>query len=1015
MATLVKARKVINMRDTRYQDSQVIKSGSIKPGCQPQPVCDDSQCLNGCKCSAMGSHCDNSFIPFFGPNCSQPEVGYKFYVERVPGLVTYSYVPSISTSADDISFGFITCKKSGTLAKISGRDNFESIKIYLDDGRIRADTKLGRPSTGSIMSSRKYSNSKLYIVQYRRNGLNVNLIIIDPATGQILEQNSSPIIGTVSQLEGVTKVEVGSEYNQANGQYENPFDGVVIGFKHGGHNIFQLAKNSARGSEVKRPGTSPLTSNPVAAFTCTQEEGVCGPDRPTCMNYGVCMNNRCNCTLTAYAGPTCEEEPEGHYYGWYNFKPGVVIHEYPNSVTTFEDYLAIGLMTYEPDGTIFRVENVDGTQYYDLRLVDGHAQLEYRLADNPKIITEDRMTLNSRDHEYHVIRMNRTRNQITFYVNGYQINMTDNEINNIPFRGQKYLMSGGITKNINNIQILDDWNGILAGLRYNNEYMYWKQFDSSTIIKEGDVEIAGHPFRLKFEPPPTCPVCLNGGVKLPDSHVCDCTYTGFAAPCCEKRDGLFGFHMKKDGNNAVIVYRNDSMYTDLNSHKLSVSFRTANGWEDGEIIRVQTEDGQQFILVELVNNRLRFRYQLCGQRREEIFQGVDVRQQADHKVTVSRNRKLGYVELDGTTRGIEFPDCDFNPSLVYTGGSWNGSHVTSGHYGIIWGAVYNGNDIVEITRNPGAVAKGIIVHAPGGDSWDIIPYPWPPLCDKGDVGCGATMVSDSPAGGAGATLSKIGPAVIVPGGIKTPPLVPVNTGAIIAAIMGGLLFSSAIAFAAVGMKPGFFALSKGGFGGGTAYVPVADGPPAGAFPTSNGNYAMGVGIDSYTAGGGGGGGGSQVGSRLSHYEESMESRFDATDGGMAAGTMNGGAVMNGGGGGGGYNAYNQSSSWYTRNETLQNEAMGYGAGGGSTIGGYGRGAGGYPGSVAGGSVSGSVYGFGTVTNPDQAFITLSEDIAVDNVVLTADGRYVVTGSNLGPPQVWNTNVSCPVIPIFSLI
>ena len=35
----------------------------------------------------------------------------------------------------------------------------------------------------------------------------------------------------------------------------------------------------------------------------------------------------------------------------------------------------------------------------------------------------------------------------------------------------------------------------------------------------------------------------------------------------------------------------------------------------------------------------------------------------------------------------------------------------------------------------------------------------------------------------------------------------------------------------------------------------------------------------------------------------------------------------------------------------------------------------------------------------------SEEIRVDCVHLTADGRYVVTGSIFGPPQVWDLRVS----------
>lgn len=1007
MATFVKARRLFDIGNEIYQDAEVRTSGSVVRGCQVQPVCESSQCLNSCVCSASGAFCDSSTLPFVGQFCERPDIGYKFYVDRTPGHVQLVYLPPISTDGDKISFGFITCKESGTLAKISGQSRNEYIKIYLQRGRIVVEYQLGGTAVGQLKTSRKYSDSKLYTVQFERSGLQGELLVRDPAARQLLETKATLISGRDTRLDNIEQVEVGSEYDMASGGHLNPFDGVIIGFKHGINNVFRLTAGTARGTSMKLPGTSLLSDDPISAFECITDLGVCGPDRQTCQNFGVCMNNQCNCTLTAYTGSLCNEHPVGHYYGFKDFKPGFVKHEYPSAVTTYKDYLAIGVMTYEPNGTIFRVESVDGTQYYDVRLVNGKAQLEYRLADNQiRVIKEDRVDLNSRDSIYHVIRMNRTGSNITFYVDDLQMRIEDINIANVPFRNQKHLMSGGVMWADQN-KIEDDWNGILGGLNYNSKFMYHIPFDSNTIGKFGDVEIPPVPYKLKFPPPPQCQSCSNGGLML--DGACDCMYTGFGGICCATRVGLWGFQTKKVGGNSVVIYQNNSM-GGSRVDDLSVSFRTADGWSDGEMVRIASKDGLQYMVVEIVNDQARVRYNLCGTEYIENFQTVSVREQRDHHIRLHRNGNGGYIELDNIKRGVNFPGCDvFSPSIIYTGGAWNGSHASSGHYGILWGVNYNGKDIVDITRRFDAKANGITVHSDGIDNFDIVPYPWPALCSKGslDPACSITPPPPLPGGGAGGIIPNIGvPIVPVPVPVETAPGVrAVPMGAIIAAVMGGLLFSSAIVFAAAGMKPGFFALSKGmaaGAGGKGAYVPVVD--KAGAFPVSNGgNYIGTVGMEEYGAGAG-----SQAGSRRSQYEESFtqESRFDGTDGGMIAagmnGGMNGGAMMNGGG----YNnTYNTTSSWYQRNETLQNEAMAAGYGGGSTIGGYGRGGAGYAGSVAGGSVSGSVYGFGTVTNPDQAFITLSEDIAVDNVVLTGDGRYVVTGSNLGPPQVWNTNVS----------
>lgn len=35
---------------------------------------------------------------------------------------------------------------------------------------------------------------------------------------------------------------------------------------------------------------------------------------------------------------------------------------------------------------------------------------------------------------------------------------------------------------------------------------------------------------------------------------------------------------------------------------------------------------------------------------------------------------------------------------------------------------------------------------------------------------------------------------------------------------------------------------------------------------------------------------------------------------------------------------------------------------------------------------------------------MGEEVRVDCCLMTADGHSVVTGSSLGPPQVWNMNV-----------
>lgn len=999
MATLFKAKKLIDLGNENFQDIEIRNARSVVRGCQPQPLCEANKCLNGCKCSPGFSHCDNTWAPFHGPHCNTSDIGFKFFVQNVPGQVTLRYEHKESTTMDKISFGFITCSENGLLAKITAKGEY--IKLYLESGRIVAEYLLGGVVPGKIITDRTYNDERMYTVNFIRNGLQGTLTVISPSTGQVVERKATTASGPDNQLNELSLLEIGSEHR--NGQYFTPFKGMIFGFKYNGYVVFPLAQAFSRLTGIKTPGTEFVSSSAVKSYKCdiVIPLGDCGPGRPECKNFGVCQNNRCNCTLTAYRGTHCEDEPIGHYYGFTNWKSGLALHEYPQGVTTMNDYFAIGVMTYEPNGTIFRVESTDGTQYYDVRLVNGKAQLEYRINNRHEVIVEDRITLHSEDDVYHVIRMNRTGEKINFFVDELQRTKIDTNIAGVPFRNQQKLMSGGMTRPNRPNHIEDPWYGILGGLYYNGKFLYHMQFDGSTYRKFGDLANAPHPFALKKRPKPICEKCYGG--RHTEALTCDCLYTGKVGPCCNAyNDQLWGFHLKKYDGDSVLIY-NGSDLSGKGSDEMSVSFQTARGWGDGQLFRIENKDGTRYLVVEIVDTFARVRHNLDGTLVTTTFDAADVQNQGYHTIRINRNGATGTsIDLVGVSKRTyeAQPNSEiFDASVIYVGGKYvSRSEVEMGHYGIIWGVDVNGVSVVDKARGVGTSGGSVSIVDEGESNFNIVKYPWPALCDKGTPGCPGVPVPPLSPGGNGAVIPEIGLGVVP----VTKPVVTSfldNPAALVGAIMGGLIFSSAIVFAAAGMKPGFLALSKKFASGMGGYVPVSDGK-ANAFPVSNGgNYLISTGMAEYA----GAGGGSQAGSR-SQYEESYVQE-SVVDGGMVAGGMNGG-TMNGGtmNGGGGYNAFNSSSSYY-RNETLENQHAGYGGGGGgSTIGGYGAGRG-YAGSVAGGSIAGSVYGFGTVTNPDQAFITLSEDIAVDNVVLTADGRYVVTGSNLGPPQVWNTTVS----------
>lgn len=268
------------------------------------------------------------------------------------------------------------------------------------------------------------------------------------------------------------------------------------------------------------PDFQKYASSAILLDTCQDINGVCPSGSNPCQNNGVCTPGittfTCNCDLTAYAGPRCEAYPLGLYIGKKGLD-GIVTYTYKNTMNSDKDNIALGFMTYRPDGILSRFDNLYGTEYIEIRLENGFLVAEYDTGDGAQTVVIDNIKYN--DGNYHVVNFYRDSDGSRFYVDGYSKDLTHSGAHSI-FDNLQYVYIGG--RQDSNGAVMNAYNGIIGGLYYNrNRFIDLAHANDNniewsgdlTMIKDGQYILVPP---IVITPPPRTPVPpLDGNIIIP--------------------------------------------------------------------------------------------------------------------------------------------------------------------------------------------------------------------------------------------------------------------------------------------------------------------------------------------------------------------------------------------------------------------------------------------------------------------------------------------------------------------
>ncbi|CAH1790210.1 unnamed protein product [Owenia fusiformis] len=243
---------------------------------------------------------------------------------------------------------------------------------------------------------------------------------------------------------------------------------------------------------------------------CTDALTVCHPE--LCQNGGICVSTGfdsyyCDCNMTSYVGKTCKTEANGFRYGFDNGEgPGIIVHDLRPPSNYDIDKLAFGFMTWYPTGTLIRVESSKNKgEYIIAKLDNGKIVLEYNVDGTVHRLVEGRKRFD--DGNYHVVRFVRTNNNATLHVDSHIPNVFTHSSTAKRRFDRVSLMKVGGNKDADG-NIIDYFNGIIAGVYYNGYRVLDKAVAGETLMS-GDIRQAAHLFHL---PKPTPPVGPVGGV-----------------------------------------------------------------------------------------------------------------------------------------------------------------------------------------------------------------------------------------------------------------------------------------------------------------------------------------------------------------------------------------------------------------------------------------------------------------------------------------------------------------------
>ncbi|CAL1547650.1 unnamed protein product [Lymnaea stagnalis] len=225
--------------------------------------------------------------------------------------------------------------------------------------------------------------------------------------------------------------------------------------------------------------------------------------KTTCNNGGVCHDHHnngttwCDCSKTAYAGPTCTDEPLGYYFRpqGRQYLDGMLVYRYPPLDQGYneQDEIILGVMTEEKNAVLTKLISDIFNDYVEIKLVNGYVVATYD-TDGKGASTITNSDVDISDGRYHIIRFLRTKDKGTLMVDSnIAVNTHANAHGN--FDRPNKIFIGGIYQG-KKIVSGTGFGGIIGGLYVNGRLIFPYASDNVNVEFYSDVEKAAHPFKL---------------------------------------------------------------------------------------------------------------------------------------------------------------------------------------------------------------------------------------------------------------------------------------------------------------------------------------------------------------------------------------------------------------------------------------------------------------------------------------------------------------------------------------
>ncbi|XP_021341144.1 neurexin-1a-like isoform X3 [Mizuhopecten yessoensis] len=640
--------------------------------CRPsEPQCMTRPCINNGQCSEGWNRyvCDCKATRYVGDFCQTEAATLAFDSAQ---FMKITLDKESHTEAEDISLRFRTQHPNGLLFMTSSYRSFDSMALYLENGLVKLEIRVGSGSKILTIGRRRLDDDQWHTVIIKRRGSQVELSLDNdnpigdyiPVSYTMVLYVKNLVLGYADSLPrnarelNLRRMEVGRMVQDDNRlrQYSG-FVGSMQQFIFNGHHFFEMAKSQ----DIQNIETTarfltdePMLMNPV---TFKSKEAYAQLEK-----------------LSAYL----------EFSVYFKFK------------------------TTEPDGLIM-YNGGRGQDFLAFELQGGYLHYVYNTGAGAKRVVVNTINRLS-DNEWHDVRLLRpVMDKQTIRVDDQHPtveNMHGSDTLHFNLEGMLYV--GGVSKTMYNslpklISSRHGFQGCLASLDLNgprpdilNDSI--KVFSSIARGCQGLKALIDRPSNNCHQY-----ACLNEGrcVQQWNSYTCDCDMTSYTGPMCTDASVSYTFGL---GTPGILIYNYpESKRTNTKYDQMALGFRTMQ--RNALLVRVESITNEDYIEVQLVDGNVFVVYNM-GTDNHPL--GQLLRKHNNGNYHVIRFTRSG---ANATLQINEGPIVHKNPTgeqlsvfneqaRIYIGGYKNSTGIHRQFVGTLQGLVFNGISVLEMaSRN----------------------------------------------------------------------------------------------------------------------------------------------------------------------------------------------------------------------------------------------------------------------------------------------------------------------------